>query len=591
MNTSSLLSNVQPVTETKPDLPPPAHAPAPTNNASATNDSGSSNNNAETTKRITWADDKLFVYDDRETRKKSALVIPKNSKSKVDLKQAKLDAMGTTNPPLVPWKKPQPLKNVNVVQVTSHELAKQVSRMASVVPTEYASEEDVPNSPSPLNDIEQALDMTSQASSNPETIPFFAPQPEKEAPAPAPVMPVQQQPPLAPANIAPVVPQTLVPPPPPPRAVNPGMQGATIELVQALGLPVFLVGQSIQALQTLAATPNLLNTFVDANGMYDQVRLLNLVQTLTQNLAPAQPAAQTPQVNIPSQNPYATQQYGQQNSLLNTGYSAGGGYQAAMAPAPPAFQQTQTSTYAPQSNIYGNNQNRTQGRKINSAGAGYRGDQNGSDTNLHISGYGPTTTQADIMALFAPYVHVSEVVTKNGFSFVNTRDPSGAKRAREALNGAILGGRPIRINIATRRAPDPSHDSYGRKSYQQQQVPTPLPRNALGQVDYDQVRDDRGNPATKNLFVAGYGPGTTEQDLRILFSQHAQVSGTVMKGSFAFINTTDKVTAIQAREALIGTPLNGGVLRINFAKESGRLGTSFDQTYGPASRSPYMRDR
>jgi hypothetical protein len=30
-----------------------------------------------------------------------------------------------------------------------------------------------------------------------------------------------------------------------------------------------------------------------------------------------------------------------------------------------------------------------------------------------------------------------------------------------------------------------------------------------------------------------------------------------------------------------GTMLNGGVLRINFAKETGRLGTSFDLTYGP----------
>ena len=56
-----------------------------------------------------------------------------------------------------------------------------------------------------------------------------------------------------------------------------------------------------------------------------------------------------------------------------------------------------------------------------------------------------------------------------------------------------------------------------------------------------------------------------------------------MKGTFAFVNTTDKDAAVLARESLAGFPLNGGSLRINFAKESGRLGTSFDQTYGPAA--------
>jgi len=40
------------------------------------------------------------------------------------------------------------------------------------------------------------------------------------------------------------------------------------------------------------------------------------------------------------------------------------------------------------------------------------------------------------------------------------------------------------------------------------------------------------------------------------------------------------MAAIQARQAMSGTMLNGGVLRINFAKETGRLGTSFDLTYG-----------
>ena len=71
--------------------------------------------------------------------------------------------------------------------------------------------------------------------------------------------------------------------------------------------------------------------------------------------------------------------------------------------------------------------------------------------------------------------------------------------------------------------------------------------------------------------------------LREAFSAHAQIIGIISKGTFSFINTTDKNAAIHAREALSGTMLNGGVLRINFAKETGRLGTSFDLTYGGSS--------
>ncbi len=155
---------------------------------------------------------------------------------------------------------------------------------------------------------------------------------------------------------------------------------------------------------------------------------------------------------------------------------------------------------------------------------------------------------------------------------MNTNDPVGARHAREALSGTIVGGLPIRINVATRKERDPNKVK-GQK-------PTPAPSIVpYGQVDYDNVRDDRGNYSTKNLFVAGYGTGTTENDIRSMFGQFGNVTGTVMKGTFCFVNTIDKETAVKARNGLTGVMLNGGPLRINFAKESGRLGTSFDQTY------------
>ena len=60
------------------------------------------------------------------------------------------------------------------------------------------------------------------------------------------------------------------------------------------------------------------------------------------------------------------------------------------------------------------------------------------------------------------------------------------------------------------------------------------------------------------------------------FGQHCNVVGVVLKGNFTFVNTGSREDAVKARDMLQGNMINGGPLRINFAKETGRLGTSFD---------------
>lgn len=146
-----------------------------------------------------------------------------------------------------------------------------------------------------------------------------------------------------------------------------------------------------------------------------------------------------------------------------------------------------------------------------------------------------------------------------------------------------------RINAAQRKNRDtgpgfgggPPAASFSGSSFSAPGAPPPnggMPPPPMGQQNVDSVRDDRGNPATKNLFVAGYGAGTTEIQLRDLFAQHVEVIGVILKGTFSFVNTTDRAHAVTARQMLGGSTFNGGTLRINFAKETGRLGTSFDLT-------------
>ena len=435
------------------------------------------------------------------------------------------------------WKTAHPLPQDPAfppVQVTSNEVTAQTNRMSSIPAVSYATEADIPISPHLLSEVEKALDIVN--TSTPNVIPFFTPQ--------AAAVPVA-------ASLPPVPPAF-----PPPQA-QPMMQSsssqATVETVLMMGLPLFLVGSNVQALQTLAANPGLLASFKDMNGVYKQPELINLVQTLSQNLAPQ---ASQP---VPTQPAY---------TAVNTMQTIPNYYQppttstTLFAQPPPA-----PAPVAPVS------------------GRGYRGDQNVGEANLHLSGYGPMTTNEEIKAMFAPYVHVTEVVNKSGFSFVNTNDPEGARRAKEALNGSLLGGLPCRINNATRKAKNPNYTPGG--AIVQTGGVDALPRNSLGQIDFTLVKDDRGNSPTKNLFVAGYGVGTTEQNLRDAVGQYATVISVVMKGTFAFVNTNDKEAAIIARQSLTGQPLNGGTLRVNFAKETGRLGTSFDSSYGPAGASSY----
>ena len=99
--------------------------------------------------------------------------------------------------------------------------------------------------------------------------------------------------------------------------------------------------------------------------------------------------------------------------------------------------------------------------------------------------------------------------------------------SRVILYGMMIDGNPLRINLAIRRAKNPAKVNMHHSA-----APvgaTPLPINALGQIDYENVRDDRGNPATKNLFVAGYGPGTTEQELKNIFYDIKLTSNTIYR--------------------------------------------------------------
>eukprot|EP00980_Cylindrotheca_fusiformis_P004039 scaffold880_cov132-Cylindrotheca_fusiformis.AAC.35 len=562
---------------------------------------------------VSWSDRK------KRDRLREKELLAKAKKSKLLDDDDDDMALGMTRAPAiqptVAWHAPAPLParpDVPPAQVNSKELATQTTRMASVAAVHYLSDYNVPSNPAPLSDVEQALDMASQTSAVIQPIPFFIPQ---APPAPEPLAPPPTAQTPSYSNFADQPGSSGYGLPTPSSHTSAVPNSATAEFVQSLGLPMFLVGQNVQALQTLANIPGLLSTYVDGNGMYDQTRVTDLVQTLTQNIAPShqQPPPVAHNGTSGYQPPIPASTYG--SGGMSQQYGGAGTYGSASG----SYGQNQSGQ-----SQYGGSGGWQQGVGMKNI---YRAEPNNGEGNLHLSGYGPSTTESDIINLFAPYVQVDEVVMKGTFCFVNTRDPQGAQQAREILNGALLGGAPVRINAAQRKNRDGGSSSFKNSSSiygngggsslngmavigsqgrsnapgvpQMPPMPNQPASTGVPAGGLENVRDDRGNPATKNLFVAGYGPGTTELQVRELFGQHCTIVGIIMKGTFSFVNTSDRLHAIQTREALSGTMLNGGVLRINFAKETGRLGTSFDLTYGgpggggrsagPAGNSRYGR--
>lgn len=81
--------------------------------------------------------------------------------------------------------------------------------------------------------------------------------------------------------------------------------------------------------------------------------------------------------------------------------------------------------------------------------------------------------------------------------------------------------------------------------------------------------DSSGKGVTRNLHVAGYGFGTNRFEILSMFEKHAKLISVVPKanGIFMFVNTASKKDAINARLALHGETLNGGIMKVNFAKE------------------------
>jgi len=74
-------------------------------------------------------------------------------------------------------------------------------------------------------------------------------------------------------------------------------------------------------------------------------------------------------------------------------------------------------------------------------------------TELHVSHFGPGTTQEQIMSLFGEHCRVRSVVMKHSHCFVNTVSIDDAVKAKTATQGKTVNGDAIRVKFARDRGP------------------------------------------------------------------------------------------------------------------------------------------
>ncbi len=170
------------------------------------------------------------------------------------------------------------------------------------------------------------------------------------------------------------------------------------------------------------------------------------------------------------------------------------------------------------------------------------------------------TTQETLRSEFSKHGELVDIIIVNdratgasrGFGFATYAKPSDASNAIEALNGAELDGRELRVNVSRPREQRQRGTSYG---------------GGGGGGAY------HGAPDNSKLFVGNLGWDTTSEDLLAAFSPYGDVieakvisdRETGNSRGFGFVSYSNDDSAEDAIQNLDGVELDGREIRVNIS--------------------------
>lgn len=135
-----------------------------------------------------------------------------------------------------------------------------------------------------------------------------------------------------------------------------------------------------------------------------------------------------------------------------------------------------------------------------------------------------------IRPLFEHYGTVTECDVLGSFAFAHMEDEDEAKVAISELNGYVLEGSQIKVELST-------FATQWRK----------------------------GRRSTTKIFVGNIKVGTTSEELREAFEQHGRVTESDVVGGYGFVHMADESEALQAIRALNGMKLNGNNINVELS--------------------------
>ncbi|ODV84695.1 hypothetical protein CANARDRAFT_179827, partial [[Candida] arabinofermentans NRRL YB-2248] len=197
--------------------------------------------------------------------------------------------------------------------------------------------------------------------------------------------------------------------------------------------------------------------------------------------------------------------------------------------------------------------------------------------SLFVGDLSPGTTEAHLLSLFQ--THFSTVKTvrvmtdpstglSRCFGFVRFSSEDDRKRALIEMNGKWLGGRPIRVALATAK----HQNSMNHKSQQGAQGGPggPMPPPPMGYYASPQTAQAFNDPNNTTVFVGGLANGVSEETLLTLFEPFGQIVHVKVppgKGC-GFVKFTKREDAEQAIAGMQGFIIGGSRVRLSWGRSN-----------------------
>lgn len=179
---------------------------------------------------------------------------------------------------------------------------------------------------------------------------------------------------------------------------------------------------------------------------------------------------------------------------------------------------------------------------------------------------------AELGALFAPFGTVEgvRVLARKRCGFVTFADAAAAAVARDAVDGHLLAGRPLRVHFGRQRtsagAPAVTHTTALSREEEREWCAHAL--SVVVEDDDEEGKEGRTFGCTRAVWVGNVGDDVTDAAFAAFVAQFGRVETTRLLRTkrCGFANYTCAADAARAVHGIAGQRLGAGIVKVNYAQ-------------------------